>query len=312
MTQTFSISGTQRSLALNEGVGRLTFTVTNTKPTAVRGRALLEIQGADEHAERLRTCIHVPIETPHTFEARTSLAVTLDIKIPAGLEHCHPHISLNVGTEEAPEDDHTLSESVELLDASWAPIEPVPWWRRPWGIVVLTLGAVLLIGGAVWSYRAATALRLTGMSLVEALELVEQRDLSLGDITWRLETETQRRLLPLSGEVLEWDLSGDTVDLTIQYRHPYTERNKLSVRKANRKAELNAVRAEALQYALDEYTPLRSWLELVPDDERGDETKPYRAESWDKIHVRPSQAMVDEARAEAAQAALTATEPEAP
>jgi hypothetical protein len=215
----FDISALSDTVSLDDqGNGETTFTVSNHKDRARRGRAHIKVDAAGpaqaswftiEEPER-----EFPIDGPKLVQ---QFAVRLKVPTDKPLKGSFKLVVASVRLPEVPDEHFTVGPPVGFELKAVEPVnggQPFRWW-----ILVLALVALVLIGGVVtwllWPDSGVLVPDVLKQTRAEAERSLEAEDLAVGTVTESNSTEKPGTVIattPAAGTEVE---AGSAVDLVI-------------------------------------------------------------------------------------------------
>lgn len=216
MASVFAITAPDESVKANAaGRADITFTISNATRRPLRGRAVLVADAAampwlsiDGEVER-----DFPVDGVQQFAVRLSA--------PTGAQATGT-LRLKVVSVELPDEDFTVGPPVGFEVTATEPRPPaIPWW-----LIVIAVVVLLLVAGTVtwWLWpRSSTVPEVTGHPLVEAEALLEEADLTVGDITKQESSSLTDTVLDQDPEPGEKLRVGRPVHLVVAVPEPLVE-----------------------------------------------------------------------------------------
>jgi len=141
-TRIFAITAARETVTLdNEGRAEVSFTVSNTGPKPIAGRAKLVPLGSAKAA-----WLNLDGEQERNFAKGEAHQLTVHIAVPPGTPVGKYSFRLNIISVENPDDEFTegpsFSFEVKELTVAQAPARKFPWW-------IVAIAGVLVVGGGL-------------------------------------------------------------------------------------------------------------------------------------------------------------------
>src|SRR6266480_1108949 len=141
-TRIFAITAARETVTLdNEGRAEVSFTVSNTGPKPIAGRAKLVPLGSAKAA-----WLSLDGEQERNFAKGEAHQLTVHIAVPPGTPVGKYSFRLNIISVENPDDEFTegpsFSFEVKELTVAQAPARKFPWW-------IVAIAGVLVVGGGL-------------------------------------------------------------------------------------------------------------------------------------------------------------------
>jgi beta-lactam-binding protein with PASTA domain len=214
----FDISALSDTVSLDDqGNGETTFTVSNHKDRARRGRAHVKVDAGGSAQANWFTVEDPEREFPiEGAKLVQQFAVKLKVPTDKPVKGSFKLVVASVRLPEVPDEHFTVGPPVgfEVKAVEPTVTKPFPWW-----ILVVGLVALLLIGGLVtWLLWPASTIEVPDVvkqTRAEAERALEAEDLAVGTVTESSSTEKPGTVIatkPPAGAEVE---AGSAVDLVI-------------------------------------------------------------------------------------------------
>ncbi len=195
MNRIFAITAASEPVSIGgDGLGEITFTVTNISESPLRGQLFVRPLGSTKGE-----WLSLAGESERDFSPNAAQPVVVKVSTPPGAPAGKYQFRLDAISVINPDDDFTVGPTIDLeVKATEAPKKAFPWW-----IIAAAAGAVILIGALTW------LLWPTGVEVPEVVGLdVGEATKKIEDLKLKVEVTRQANAEVAAGRILSQEPAG--------------------------------------------------------------------------------------------------------